>query len=381
MRRSMRSLLSSRCAAKNGQTRDGPSGRSEPRARSRPSSRGTTGRSCAGLMACGRSIHCGSFIIFQWHSQVNKELSVKAIVYRRHGGPEVLELAELPDPKLARNGVLIGVKAAALTPADHVLQAVLGDSIMDAWFTVIPGWDVAGVVERVGAGVTEFPAEDEVIGFVREEILRHGTYAEKISVSVSTLIRRPRNATLAQAAGLPLAGLTAYQAVVHTLELARGEDHPHPWSFGWRGLAGGANCGATGSARGRFRVGCQPRVPAFDWRGTCPLWRSSGSGCARNVPNGVDAVFDCVGRGVLALNPQLGRVGWRACSIADSAPGVTTVFARMDQADLLRLVEFVEAGRLTVPVAAAYPLKDAAMAQMALRRGGKRPGKIVLEVG
>jgi hypothetical protein len=97
---------------------------------------------------------------------------VKAIIYRRYGGPEVLELAEVPDPKLAQNSVLIGVKAAALNPADLVLQAGLADSIMDTWFPVIPGWDVAGVVERVGEGVTEFVAGDEVIGFVREEILR-----------------------------------------------------------------------------------------------------------------------------------------------------------------------------------------------------------------
>jgi NADPH:quinone reductase-like Zn-dependent oxidoreductase len=86
------------------------------------------------------------------------------------------------------------------------------------------------------------------------------------------------------------------------------------------------------------------------------------------VPDGVGGIFDCVGHGVLALNPELGRVGLRACSIADSGPGVTTVFARMDQADLLRLVELVEAGRLTVPIAATYPHKDAAMAQLAPRR-------------
>ena len=90
---------------------------------------------------------------------------MKAIIYRRYGGPEVLERAEVPEPKLAQNGVLIRVKAAALNPADHVLQAGLADSIMDAWFPVIPGWDVAGVVESVGAGVTEFAAGDEVIGW------------------------------------------------------------------------------------------------------------------------------------------------------------------------------------------------------------------------
>jgi NADPH:quinone reductase-like Zn-dependent oxidoreductase len=306
---------------------------------------------------------------------------VKAIIYRQYGGPEVLELAEIPDPKLAQNSVLIGVKAAALNPADHVLQAGLGDSIMDAWFPVIPGWDVAGVVERVGAGVTEFAAGDEVIGFVREEILRHGTYAEKIAVSVSTLVRRPRNATWAQAAGLPLAGLTAYQAIVHKLKLTRGETI----------LIHGAS-GGVGSLAAQIAVQQGARVIGSGSVANHGYLRSIavepvlyGDHLVRDVrtiaPDGVDAVFDCVGRGVLALNPQLGRIGWRACSIADGAPGVTTVFARMDLADLLRLVEFVEAGKLTVPVAATYPLKDAATAQVALRNGGKGPGKIVLEVG
>jgi NADPH:quinone reductase-like Zn-dependent oxidoreductase len=100
---------------------------------------------------------------------------MKAIIYRQYGGPEVLEYAEVPAPKLSQNGVLIRVQAAALNPADHMLQAGPGDSIMDAWFRIIPGWDVAGVVESVGAGVTEFAEGDEVIDFVREEILHHGT--------------------------------------------------------------------------------------------------------------------------------------------------------------------------------------------------------------
>jgi NADPH:quinone reductase-like Zn-dependent oxidoreductase len=104
-----------------------------------------------------------------------------------------------------------------------MLQAGPGESIMDAWFPVVPGWDVAGVVERVGAGVTEFAEGDEVIGFVREEILRHGTYVEKASVPASSLVRKPRNANWAQAAGLPLAGLTAYQSLVRALKLTKGE--------------------------------------------------------------------------------------------------------------------------------------------------------------
>lgn len=306
---------------------------------------------------------------------------MKAIIYRRYGGPEVLELAEVPEPKLAQNSVLIGVKAAALNPADLVLQAGLGDSIMDSWFPVTPGWDVAGIVERVGAGVTEFAAGDEVIGFVREEILRHGTYAEQISVSSIALSRKPRNATWAQAAGLPLAGLTAYQSIVHTLKLKKGETV----------LIHGAS-GGVGSLAAQIAVQQGARVVGSGSTANHRYLRSIGvepvlygDHLVRDVraivPEGVDAIFDCVGRGVLALNPQLGRVGLRACSVADSAPNVTTVFARMDQADLLRLVELVETGELAVSVAATYPLKDAATAQIALRNRGNGPGKVVLEMG
>ena len=78
------------------------------------------------------------------------------------------------------------------------------------------------------SGVTEFAEGDEVIGFVREEILRHDTYAEKASVPASSLVRKPRNANWAQAAELPLAGITAYQSIVHALKR---------WRFGMKETA------------------------------------------------------------------------------------------------------------------------------------------------
>src|ERR1700733_5567617 len=128
---------------------------------------------------------------------------MKAIVYRRYGGPEVLEYIDVPDPKLSQNSVLVRVRAAALNPADHMLQAGLGESHTDAWFPVIPGWDVAGVVEQVGAGVSEFAPGDEVTGYIRQEILHHGAYAELVSASVEALARKPRTASWPEAAGLP----------------------------------------------------------------------------------------------------------------------------------------------------------------------------------
>jgi hypothetical protein len=124
---------------------------------------------------------------------LKRTAEMKAVVYRSFGGPEVLEYTDVPDPKLSQNGVLVRVRAAALNPADHMLQAGLGESHTDAWFPVIPGWDVAGVVERVGARVSESAPGDEVIGYIRQEILHHGAYAELVSAPVETLVRKPRH--------------------------------------------------------------------------------------------------------------------------------------------------------------------------------------------
>ena len=305
---------------------------------------------------------------------------MKAIIYRQYGGPEVLEFSDVPEPKLSQTNVLIRVKAAALNPADHILQEGLGDSIMDAWFPVIPGWDVAGIVERAGAGVAEFASGDEVIGFVREEILRHGTYAEKVSATFSSFVRKPHNATWAQAAALPLAGLTAYQAIVYAIDIQQGE------TLLIHGASGGVGSIAAQIAvyRGAKVVGSASEVNHNYLRsiGVQPVLHGNQlvDDVRRIVPEGFDTILDCAGHGVLSLTPQIGRTGVRACSIAGAAPGVKTVFARADQADLTTLVELVEAGILIVPIAATCSLADAAVAQRALRNGRNAPGKIVLEV-
>jgi NADPH:quinone reductase-like Zn-dependent oxidoreductase len=304
---------------------------------------------------------------------------MKAVVYRRYGGPEVLEYTNVPDPKLSQNSVLVRVRAAALNPADHILQAGLAESHTDAWFPVIPGWDVAGVVEQVGAGVCEFAPGDEVIGYIRQEILHHGAYAELVSAPVETLAPKPRTASWPEAAGLPLAGLTAYRAIVQTLKVELGE------TVLIHGAAGG-----VGAVAAQLAIAREARVIGVASAGHHAFLRSigvlpieQGDGIAGRVralaPDGVDAVLDCVGKGVLRATAEVGSSRLRACSIADGGPGITTVFARMDSAILGQLVEMVDAGRLKVPIAATYPLAQAAAAQAALQQSHP-PGKIVLVV-
>ena len=304
---------------------------------------------------------------------------MKAIVYRRYGGPEVLEYVDLPDPKPSQNSVVVRIKAAALNPADLALQAGSGEGFMDAWFPVIPGWDLAGVVERVGAGVTEFAVGDHVMTYVHHQILHHGAYAEKANVPVELLVRKPAALDWETAAALPLAGLTALRAIDHALAGgAAGTMLIH-------GAAGGVGCIAA-----QLALACGARVlgaassvhhPYLRALGITPVDR--GEGLAERVlataPNGISAILDCAGKGALSSSAPLIRRNVRVVSIAESGTGITTVFARTDPAALTRLSHQAATGALKVPIAATYPLARAAEAQAALS-ASRGPGKIVLVV-
>lgn len=303
---------------------------------------------------------------------------MKGVSYRRFGGSEVLEYGDLPEPKLSQNAVIVRMKAAAINPADIALQAGLGESLMETWFPVVPGWDLAGVVERVGAGVVEFQPGDEVVAYTHQEILHSGTYAELVSVPVERLWQKPKNTSWGEAAGLPLAGLTAYRAVIDTLRVSDGD------IVLVLGASGGVGSLATqlAVASGATVIGSasEPHQTYVKLIGAEPV--QYGGDIAEQVrkhaPAGVTAIVDCAGHGALAKAMAAAAPGARICSIADGGPGVTTVFARPDTGVLARLVDLVEAGSLRVTVATSFPLTDAAIAQDALKAKTYGPGKIVL---
>lgn len=303
---------------------------------------------------------------------------MKGVSYKRFGGSEVLEYGELPEPKLSQNAVIVRMMATAINPADVALQAGFGENFMETWFPVVPGWDLAGIVERVGAGVIEFQPGDEVIAYTHQEILHSGTYAELVSVPVERLWRKPRNASWGEAAGLPLAGLTAYRAVVDTLRVSDADVVLILGASGAVGsLATQLAVGSGATVIGSASVSHQNYVASI---GALPI--QYGDDVAEQVrkhaPAGVTAIVDCAGHGSLATAMAVAIPGARVCSIADGGPGVTTVFARPDTRILARLVDLVEAGSLNVKVAVSFALADAAIAQDALKERSRQPGKIVL---
>ncbi|MFC9396191.1 NADP-dependent oxidoreductase [Streptomyces sp. NPDC057027] len=309
---------------------------------------------------------------------------MKAISYSRYGGPEVLEYGELPDPKVGPDEVLVRVRAAAVNPVDWKAQAGYLDGMLDVVFPVVPGWDVSGVVVRTGVSVPEYDAGDEVMGYVREDFLAHGTFAEYVSAPVRTLARKPRSLGFEEAAALPLAGLTAYQVLQAQALAVRPGD-----TVLVHAAAGGVGSMAVQIAR---HLGCRVLGAARDAGlervaelGAEPV-RYDEETFAEQVralaPQGVDAVLDTIGGPFLELSARLLAPGGRLASIADGevlALGGRYFWVRPDAADLAALADLADAGVLTVRVARTFPLERAADAQRANAAGGLN-GKVVVTV-
>ncbi|GAA3965789.1 NADP-dependent oxidoreductase [Thermobifida alba] len=307
---------------------------------------------------------------------------MRAVVYDAHGGPEMLRIADVPEPTVGPDSVLVRVRAAAVNPVDWKIREGHMDSLLDVFFPATPGWDVAGVVERPGVAAPEFAPGDEVVGYVREDVVRRGTFAEQVAAPVRTLGRKPAGLPWAQAAGLPLAGLTAYQALVHALRVG-GDD-----TVLVHAASGGVGSMAVqiAAARGARVIGtASPRNHGYlRSLGAEPV--AYGDGLAERVravaPDGVTAVLDLVGGAAPATTPEVAAPGVRLVSVADprvAGYGGRYLFVRPDRADLAALGELVDAGKLTVEVARTFPLERAADAYRFAEQGHTR-GKVVVEV-
>jgi NADPH:quinone reductase-like Zn-dependent oxidoreductase len=151
---------------------------------------------------------------------------MKAILCEQYGGPEVLQLADdLPTPKVGPNGVLVRVHASSVNPVDWKLRCGLLAPVRPVIFPVIWGCDLSGVVTEVGPAVTLFQPGDEVYGFKDGYVAKtfRGTYAEYAVVPEKSLARKPKNLSHEEAAAIPLAALTAWQAMLNQGKLKPGQ--------------------------------------------------------------------------------------------------------------------------------------------------------------
>ncbi|QGG41817.1 NADP-dependent oxidoreductase [Aeromicrobium yanjiei] len=306
---------------------------------------------------------------------------MKAATFSAYG--EELTLTEVDEPKIGPDWVLVDVKASSVNPVDWKVAAGGLDGALDTFFPVTPGWDVSGVVEAVGPAVTTLAPGDEVFGYVRKDAVHGGTYAEKVAAPIRTVTKKPANASFAEAAAIPLAGLTAFQCLVHVLDVVAGDIV----------LVHGAS-GGVGSFAVQIARSLEARVIGTASEANHDYLRELGAepvvygdGLVDRVraiaPDGVTAVLDLNGAD-LAVSPELlaESSAGRIASIIDTGVkdmGGRYVFVAPDVTDLDELAAMFDDGLLAVEIAATFPLADAQKAWDLSQEGHTR-GKIVLTV-
>ena len=311
--------------------------------------------------------------------------TMRAVALTEYGPPEVLSVREMPDPPVGPDVVLVRVAAAGVNPVDLLIRQGHLRSYYPHHEPLVPGFDVAGTVEQAGPAALGFAPGDPVIGYVRRDEVQYGTYAELVPAPLRTLAHRPPELDLTQAAGLPLTGLTALQAL-----LAAGT-HEGDTVLVYA-AAGGVGHLAVQIARelGAARVlgTASPHNDDFVRSlGAEPV--GYGAGLAERVAalvggdGRVDVVVDFIGGDALQVAPTLVRDPARHVSVVDPAvlaQGGRYVWVRPDSEQLAWLAKLAAEGRLSIEVQQTFPLEQAPQAQALLEERHVR-GKLVLRLG
>jgi NADPH:quinone reductase-like Zn-dependent oxidoreductase len=311
---------------------------------------------------------------------------MRAMVIDEWGGTDAIREADVEPPPLAPDGLLVRVRAAGVNPVDTKVRGGYMAEKLPCHFPLILGWDVAGVVERIGPAVTAFKPGDEVYGYLRRHHLQFGTYAEYATATDTYFARKPGSLSFEEAAALPLAGLTAHQAL-ETIGVRGGETLFVGGGSGGVGhlavqlaIARGAQVIATASERNQ---------DFLRELGAEPLDYAAGDIPARvreiTRDGGADGALDLFGGDRREEAFASLRSGGRLVSIAQPPPEsrdgyeVHYVFVRPDGDELRELAELVEGGQLRPHVEEVFPLERAAEAHKRVE-GGHVRGKVVLSV-
>ncbi|MFG1945007.1 NADP-dependent oxidoreductase [Nonomuraea sp. NPDC048826] len=308
-----------------------------------------------------------------------------AITQDSLGGPEVLTMAEVDKPVPGPTEVLVRVEAAGVNPTDWKTRAT-GGLVGAPPFTL--GYDVSGVVEGSGIGQALYEPGDEVFGMLRYPF-GHGAYAQYVTAPSRHFARKPRVVDHVRAAALPLAALTAWQALVDVAGLKGGQ------RVLIHAAAGGVGHLAVQitKARGAYVIGTASAAKHAFLRGlgADELVDYRAADFAETVRD-VDVVLDGIGgdygRRSLRTLRRGGTLVTLPLSVMDAglpeeaaALGVRSaaMLVEPDHAALRALAALVEAGRLRPEIAAVLPLAEAAKAHE-LGETGRTSGKIVLTV-
>jgi NADPH:quinone reductase-like Zn-dependent oxidoreductase len=307
---------------------------------------------------------------------------MKRLQYDKYGGPELVRLTSFTLPPPGADEVVVRVAAASINPVDWKIRSGQLKIMTGSKFPRAMGTDFAGTVEAVGSKVSRFKPGDAVVGAV--SLKASGAFAPKLIASEKSVVKKPDNLSFEQAATLPIAGVTAWCALVQKAHLARGQKVFINGAMGAVGQAAIAIAREIG-AEVVGRVGPKSMMQAQS------MGLANTLDYTKPLPDGLngifDVVFDCNGSLTPAEEGRLKKKGGKIYDIAPSASKFIRsllsrsrkiVFADLKVENLQQVVDLAVAGKLTLPIVKTCSLDDAPDVLASLERGQRLNGKTVI---
>jgi NADPH:quinone reductase-like Zn-dependent oxidoreductase len=313
--------------------------------------------------------------------EANEKPMMKAVVAHEYGAPDVLKLEEIPRPEPNEDEALVRVIASGVNPADPL---TLSGKYAREWGThlpLIPGYEIAGIVEKAGAKITSLKAGDAVYGYPTFG----GGWAEYATVKEWEVAPKPKSLSFAEAAGVPMGALTAWQALVGAAQLHEGQ------TVLIHGGSGGVGSFAIQIAKLRGA-----RVIATASSANQDLLKQLGADVAidyskqkfEEIAKEVDCVLDPVGKDTLARSYAVVKKGGVILALVGQVDSIElkkrdiraiAIWVKPNAKDLSEIAQLIDAGKIKPVVTKVLPLNQAIAAEQQAETHHTR-GKIVLRI-
>ena len=314
-------------------------------------------------------------------ADADEKAMMRAVVAHEYGAPEVLKIEQIQRPEPNYDEALVRVIASSVNPADPLTLSGKYAKEFGTHLPLVAGYDIAGIVEKTGAGVTKLKPGDAVYGYPTFG----GGWADYVAVKEWEVAAKPKSLNFVEAAAVPMGALTAWQSLVDVAKLQPGQ------TILIHGGSGGVGSFAVQIAKARGA-----RVIATASTANQDLLKKLGADVAvdytkakfEDVAKDVDAVLDPVGKETLARSYGVVKKGGIVMSLVarpDPAElqkhGIrgTGIASHPDAADLTEIAQLIDTGKIKPMVTEVLPLTDAVKAQQQAATHHTR-GKVVLRI-
>ena len=314
-------------------------------------------------------------------ARADEKPMMQAVVAHEYGAPDVLKLEQVPRPEPNDDEALVRVIASSVNPADPLTLNGKYAKEFGTHLPLIPGYDIAGVVQKIGANIRKLKVGDAVYGYPTFG----GGWADYVAVKEWEVAAKPKSLNFVEAAAVPMGALTAWQALVDVAKLQPGQ------TILIHGGSGGVGSFAVQIAKARGA-----RVIATASTANQDLLKQLGADVAvdytktrfEDIAKDVDAVLDPVGKEILARSYGVVKRGGIVMSLVARPDPVelqkhgirgASISVHPDTADLTEIAQLVDAGKIKPVVTEVLPLSDAVKAQQQAATHHTR-GKVVLRI-